>query len=221
MLCFINLCIYCKSMISSGNLALDRFLDGGFKKELTLIYGPAASGKTTIGIVVTCDLLKKDKKVVFLDTESGFSIERFMQICGAGYLLTLDRLLILKANNFEEQCKKIDMLMNIVDVDLIIVDSLSVHYRREVKENPKDVNNRMDRQLRILSKIAKGKTPIIVTNQVSTNPEDGEIKMVGGEMVKNWCNCLIELKKDPRRICLKKPEERDVSFEIINEGIQL
>jgi len=208
-------------MISSGNKELDDFLCGGYDKELSLIYGPGATGKTTLCLVVACDMLKKDKKVVFLDTENGFSIERFMQICGPGYITMLDRLLLVKAHDFEEQCKKIDSFINFVNIDLIIVDSLGVHYRMAVKEDAADVNKKMERQLRILTSIARKGVPVVVANQVSTNPDTGEIKMVGGEMVRKWGKCLIELKKDPRCISVKNPDEKEVKFEIIDEGINI
>ena len=208
-------------MISSGNSQFDSLLDGGYREEVTLLYGPAASGKTTLCFVLACDMLKRDKKVVYLDTENGFSIERFMQICGPGYLTMLDRLLLLKAASFPDQCKKIDSLMKLVHIDLIIVDSLGIHYRHVLQDNPTETNKQMDRQLRILTEISRRGVPIFVTTQVSTNPETGEVHMVGGEMVKSWGKSIIELRKDPRKIMLKRPEERSTSFEIIDRGISI
>ena len=205
-------------MISTGSKQLDELI-GGYGREITIIYGPAASGKTTLGLMAAVGQLKKDKKIVFLDTENGFSVDRFMQICGPGYLTMLDRLLILRAKNFKEQCERVEMLMNIVDIDLVIVDSLGFHYRKEVVDNHSEVNKKMDRQLKILTEISRNGVPIVITNQVSTNPQDGEIKLVGGEMVKKWGKRLIELKKDPRKLFLKKPEEKEIKFEIVNEGV--
>lgn len=207
-------------MISSGNQDLDKVIDG-YGREINLIYGPASSGKTTLALLGAIGQLKKEKKVVFLDTENGFSIERFMQICGIDYLNYLDRLLLLKANSFEDQCKRIDSLINLIDISLIVIDSLGVFYRREVKENHLEVNKKLDRQLRILTEITRKGVPILITNQVSTDIESSEIKMVGGEMVKNWCKKVIELKKDPRRIILKKPEEKEIKFEIVNDGVMV
>ncbi len=207
-------------MISSGSRELDESISG-YGKEVTIIYGPAASGKTTLCVVCLSELLKKDKKVVFVDTENGFSIERFMQISGPGYITMLDRLLVLKATNFEDQCRKIDSLMNLVNINLIIIDSLGFHYRKIVRENSGYANEKMERQLRILTEISRKGVPILITNQVSTNPENNEVRMVGGDMVKKWCKCLIELKKDPRRIILIKPEEREVLFEIVDSGIKV
>lgn len=209
-------------MINSGNKDLDLVLNGGYKEEISLIYGPGASGKTTLSTLLACDMLKRDKKVVYLDTENGFSIDRFIQICGAGYITMLNRLLVLKAIDFEQQCDRIDSFINLVNIDLIIVDSLGNHYRKKVRENPKEINRKMDRQLRILTEISRNGTPIVITNQVSTNPETGEIKLVGGDMVKKWGKCLIELKKEPRQIKIHKPiEKEEISFEIVNDGVKL
>jgi len=207
-------------MISSGNKELD-FLIEGYGNEVTIAYGPGSSGKTTLALIAAIGQLKKDKKVVFLDTEKGFSIERFMQISGISYLNYIDRFLLMKANNFEEQCKRIDSLINLVDVDLIIIDSLGVFYRKEVKENPLEINRKMDRQLRVLTEVTRKGIPVLVTNQVSANLENNEIKMVGGDMIKDWAKKLIELKKDPRKIILKRPEEKEAKFEIVNEGIKI
>ena len=209
-------------MITSGNKQLDDFLDGGFRKELTLIYGPGASGKTTlVKIAAIGQLNDKRKKVVFIDTENQFSINRFMQLSGPNYLHYLDRLLLLKPNNFEEQCKKIDFLISMVNIDLIIIDSLGFYYRKLVRDSPVEINKKMDRQLRILTEISRKGIPVLITNQVSANPETGEIKSVGGEMIKKWMKCLIELKKEPRKILIKRPEEKEIGFEILNEGIKL
>ena len=208
-------------MISSGSKELDEFLDG-YGKEISLIYGPAASGKTTLCLICLCSMLKNDKKIVFLDTENSFSIERFVQLCGPAYLTMLDRLLLIKINSFAEQCEKINSLINLVNIDLIIVDSLGVYYRKEIHGDPKEINKKMDRQLRLLTEISRKGTHILLTNQISTNPADGSVKMVGGEMIKKWCKKVVELKKEPKRkIVLIKPEEKETYFDILSNGIKI
>ena len=80
----------------------------------------------------------------------------------------------------------------------------------------------MDRQLRLLTEISRKGTHILLTNQISTNPADGGVKMVGGEMIKKWCKKVIELKKEPRRkIVLIGPEERETYFDILGNGIKI
>src|SRR3989338_3826200 len=64
--------------VSSGSGALDKLLEGGYETDvITTIYGPAGSGKTTtclLAAVSTATVKEnKDKKVVFIDTEGGFS----------------------------------------------------------------------------------------------------------------------------------------------------
>jgi len=38
--------------ISSGSEVIDNLLDGGYNKVVTIIYGPAASGKTTLAFLL-------------------------------------------------------------------------------------------------------------------------------------------------------------------------
>ena len=69
------------NLISSGSEVLDFILGGGLEKDVvTTIYGPSGSGKTNLCIVAIANVAKDDKKVLFLDTEGGFSVERIKQI---------------------------------------------------------------------------------------------------------------------------------------------
>ena len=53
-------------MISSGNLDFDGFLGHGFEKKLiSLVYGPSASGKTTLCLQAALEVAKKGR-VLFL-----------------------------------------------------------------------------------------------------------------------------------------------------------
>ena len=45
--------------------------------------------------------------------------------------------------------------------------------------------------------------------------------MVGGDMFKNWSKKLIKLEKDPRKIILEKPNNKQIYFKIVKEGIKL
>ena len=62
---------------------LNFFSEKGNKNpDIKLIYGPAAAGKTTYCLLTSISMAKKGKKVMFIDTENGFSIERLKQLCG-------------------------------------------------------------------------------------------------------------------------------------------
>ena len=93
----------------------------------------------------------------------------------------------------------------------------------------------MSRQLRILNEIARKKLiPVIITDQVYSEflkPEDfrngieKKVSMVGGDLLKYWSKCIIELQadKDRRKAILHKHRSlpsKEFVFYITNEGIQ-
>ena len=60
--------------VDSGSEVMNDLLDGGFESSvITTIYGGAGSGKTNICLLFACNL---GKKVIWIDTEGSFSIER-------------------------------------------------------------------------------------------------------------------------------------------------
>ena len=65
------------SKIMTGSHDLNKWLEGGYEKDiLTLFYGPSASGKSNFVMLAACHQAKKGKKVIYIDTEAGFSIDR-------------------------------------------------------------------------------------------------------------------------------------------------
>jgi len=183
-----------------------------------MIYGEATTGKTTCCLLTAIEYTKKGK-VIFLDTENSFSIERIKQLC-PNYKSRLNNILLFKINNFDEQRKQFNKLKEIVKsskAKLVIIDTIGMHYRIVLKKDPYSINKEMDRQLRILNEISK-EIPVLITNQVY-HTFDGEIKMVGGNMLRNWSKCLIKLQKNPRKIILQKPEKKEMFFKMIERGI--
>jgi len=205
-------------MLSFGNKELDEFICCD-KPEIISIYGPASAGKTTLCLMVTSALANKGKKVVFIDTEGGFNVERLNQIAGWNYLNILDKILLLKVKSFEEQCEKIEQLKNLVNIDLVIIDTLSFFYRKALKSDPIRINQEMDKQLKNLSNLTRRGVQVIMSHQVYTDINKGSITLVGGEMVKNWSKRLLRLVKEPnRKLILEKPKEQELNVTIVNEG---
>ena len=67
--------------ISAGSYDLNKWLFGGYDKDIiTTIYGPAGSGKTNFCLLAAVSQAKKQKKVIYIDTEGGFSIDRVKQL---------------------------------------------------------------------------------------------------------------------------------------------
>jgi len=233
------------SRISAGSFDLNKWLFGGYETDIiTMIAGPAGSGKTNFTVLVACSQAKKGNKVLFIDTEGGFSSDRVKQIVGEEYEKVLENILIMRATNFDEQKK---VFLKVLDkikkehVSLIVVDGMTMLYRLEVgdvrkdDEKVKEVNKELARQMRILAEISqKQGIPVVITNQVYSeflSEEDLKkgirkgVNLVGGDLLKYWSKCIIELQSESgkrKAILLKHRSmpEKEFKFEIINKGLR-
>lgn len=232
--------------ISTGSYDLNKWLYGGYEKDIvTMIAGPAGSGKTNFCILAACSQAKKGQKVIFVDTEGGFSVDRVRQMVGDGYEETLKNILLLSPANFKEQQESFLQLMNKLkteDVGAVIIDGMATLYRLELgaavrsgdENNVKEINWRMAEQMKNLSEISrKQKIPVIITNQVYSDfLSEEELKkgtkketnIVGGDLLKYWSKCIIELKLDGRRkrafiLKHRSMPQKEMNFEIGDKGI--
>ena len=181
-----------ETKISAGSYDLNKFLSGGYEKEIiTTICGNAGTGKTNLCLLASVSQAKKGNKVIYIDTEGGFSIERVKQIAGNEYEEILKNIILLKPTSFEEQKKAFSSLLKEIrekgKIGLIIIDGMTMLYRLELaekaqkekesreksqeknKDNIKEANSELARQMRILAEISrKQNIPVIITNQVYT-----------------------------------------------------
>lgn len=232
--------------ISTGSFDLNKWLYGGYEKDIiTMIAGSPGSGKTNFVILAGCSQAKKGNKVIFVDTEGGFSVERVKQVVGENYEKILENILLLEPVSFEEQKKCFVRLLNSVKkghVNLIIIDGMAMLYRLVLgeasksgdEEKVKEINREIAKQMRALAEISrKQKIPILITNQVYSDflsKEDFEkhverkTNIVGGDLMKYWSKCIIELKNNSgkrKAILLKHRSlpEKEMGFVIRNEGV--
>jgi len=221
------------SLISSGSSVIDELLQGGFEKDVvTTLYGPAGSGKTNICHLFAISCVRQGKKIIFIDSEGGFSVERIKQLAPNDYEQILNKIIFLTPHTFDEQRNVFEKLEKLISEDLgaIICDTISMLYRLEMGKSDDiyKVNRELGFQIAYLTEISrKHKIPVIVANQVYANFEDKcRTNMVGGDILKYGSKCLIELSTHPRfRVAtIRKhrflPEGRTVEFKIINEGLQ-
>lgn len=218
--------------IPTGSKILDKMLNGGYEKDIiTTIYGPAGSGKTILCLLCVLSIARQGKKIIYVDTEGNFSLERLKQIA-FDYKKILDKIVFLRPTSFEGQKKSFEKLKEIVDnkIGLIVVDTIAMLYRLELGKNEDvyAINRELGKQLSYLTEIARKKhIPVLITNQVYADFEDKEkINIVGGDLLKYGSKCLIELQITPsgnRRAVLRKhrslKEEKEITFKIVEGGI--
>jgi DNA repair protein RadB len=217
--------------VPTGSASIDQLIGGGLDVDcITTLFGPAGSGKTNLAMLASVQVAKLGKKVIYIDTEGGFSVERLRQL-SEGDDKIHKNILFLKPTNFKEQISAMNKLKKLVDsnIGLIVIDTISMLYRLKLgkREDAYDINRALGKQIAYLTEIArKQKIPVLITNQVYSNfDERDEVKMVGGDLLHYGSKCLIELQITPsnkRRAILKKhrsmkPEET-VTFKIVESG---
>ncbi len=230
--------------LTSGTAALDELLGGGFETQAIVeVYGEFGSGKTQIGhqlCVNTMLPLEKggfDGEVFYIDTEDTFRPERIAQMCegvGLDPMMVLDRIHVARAYNSAHQMLLVDEIKKLsknIDVKLIIVDSLTSHFRSEyigrgMLARRQQLLNRHMKELKQLSDVHNAL--ILVTNQVMSKPDSmwgDPTRAIGGHIVGHASTFRLYLRKSKggRRIArlVDSPNlpEGEAVFTVTAEGL--
>ena len=210
-----------------GNF-FDELLGELQKDTITTIYGSPGLGKSTTCFQYAIECVAQGKKVIFIDTEGGFSAIRLKQLNPE---IDLNQIIVFSPKSFEEQQKIITNLNKEIksanSIGLVIVDSIVMLYRLKLGDAPQKINSELGEQLRLLTEISRSfHIPVLVTNQMYKDFDTKESKMVGGNLLEYWSKTIVEMDKDHdlKKAVLKKHKHRKsgvkVIFEIEEKGLE-
>ena len=190
------------NFLSTGYEPLDRMLRGGMQRgEITLIYGEPGTGTTSLAMQCSVLCARYGLKVLFIDSEKSFSLNRLLQIAGNTLGEVSPLIFVFKPENFEEQSILMENLENYLpSIALIVVDTITTLYRNELgsKEKVFTLNMKLNRQLAYLNEVARShNTAVLLTSQVHSvfqdNASEKKIQPVANRLLKYWSQKIISL----------------------------
>lgn len=198
--------------IPSGSDTFDELMGGGFESgSITEVYGEYGCGKTQLAHLLAVNLQLKlpGAYAVYVDTENTFRPERIIELAeGAGLdpQDVLKHIKVARAYNSDHQMllgEKVNDLINNdgFDVKLVIVDSLTAHFRAEfigrgtLSDRQQKLNKHMHTLLRLGDTF---NVCVYVTNQVMSKPDvffGDPTQAIGGHVVGHASTFRIYLRK--------------------------
>jgi recombination protein RecA len=189
-------------VISTSALSLDKALGiGGLPRgRVVEIFGPEASGKTTLALHAVAEAQKNDGIAAFIDAEHAIDI---------GYAKRLginaDELLVSQPDTGEQALEIADMLVRSGAIDILVIDSVAALVpRAEIEGEMGD--SHMGLQARLMSQalrkltgtIGKTMTTVIFINQIRMkigvvfgNPET----TTGGNALKFYSSVRLDIRR--------------------------
>jgi recombination protein RecA len=188
--------------VSTGCLSLDLALGvGGVPRgRIVEVFGPEASGKTTLAQHMVAEVQKQGGIAAFVDAEHALDPDYARKIG-----VKVDELLISQPDNGEQALDIVETLVRSNAVDIIVVDSVAaLTPKAEIEGDMGD--SHMGLQARLMSQalrkltavISKTKTILVFINQTRQkigvffgNPET----TTGGTALKFYCSIRIDVRR--------------------------
>ncbi|MFH1093244.1 MAG: recombinase RecA [Candidatus Omnitrophota bacterium] len=190
------------AIIPTGALSLDIALGvGGFPRgRIVEVYGPEASGKTTLSLSVAAQAQKMGGVAAFIDAEHAFD-PTYAKKLG----LNLDDLLISQPDTGEQALEIAETLVRSNAVDIIIIDSVAaLTPRAEIEGDMGDSHMGLHARLmsqalrKLTGAISKSKTCVVFINQIRMkigvmfgNPET----TTGGNALKFYASVRLDIRR--------------------------
>ncbi|MBW2147328.1 MAG: recombinase RecA [Deltaproteobacteria bacterium] len=189
-------------VIPTGSISLDYALGvGGVPRgRVVEIFGPEASGKTTLCLHIVAEAQKTGGLGAFIDAEHALDIAYARRLG-----VNTDELLIAQPDTGEQALDITDILVRSGAIDIIVIDSVAalvpqVELNGEMGDIQPGLQARlMSKALRKLtSSISKSHTTVIFTNQIRMkigvvfgNPET----TTGGHALKFYSTVRLEIRR--------------------------
>ena len=188
--------------VSAGNLALDIALGiGGLPRgRIVEIYGPEASGKTTLALCAVAEVQKTGGIAVFIDAEHAFDRNNAKTLG-----VQVEDLLLAQPDYGEQGLEIAEQLVRIGKVDMVVIDSVAALVPKNELEGDMGDSHMvlharlMSQALRKLSGvISKSNTIFIFINQLRSkigvvfgNPET----TTGGNALKFYSSVRLDVRR--------------------------
>jgi len=188
--------------ISSGCLSFDIISGvGGFPRgRVSEIYGPEASGKTTLALQAIAEAQKAGGSAAFIDAEHALD-----PIYAGNLGVKVEELYVSQPDYGEQALEIAEILVRSGGVDIIVIDSVAALVPKAELEGDMG-DSHMGLQARLMSQalrkltalVARSKTVFIFLNQLRDkigvfmgNPET----TTGGKALKFYCSMRVEVRK--------------------------
>ena len=232
--------------LTTGSKALDKLLDGGLETQtITEFYGEYGSGKSQICHQLCVNVQLPPERgglngaALYIDTENTFRTERIVQMAkhlGLNPENVVKNIIYAEAYTSDHQMFLVENADEVIkenNVKLIIIDSLTAHFRSEYlgREMLAVRQQKLNKHMHKLIRLARAFNAVaVVTNQVMAKPDmffGDAIHPVGGHIVGHTSHTRIYLRKashGPVRIARLVsspylPEGEEV-FKITENGIE-
>jgi len=188
--------------ISTGSLSLDLALGiGGIPRgRVTEIFGPEASGKTTLALHIIANAQRNGGTAAFIDAEHALD-PLYARKLG----LNLESLLVSQPDSGEQALEICELLISSNALDVVVIDSVAALVPRAELEGDMG-DSHMGLQARLMSQamrklsgiISKSNTCVIFTNQIRMkigvmfgNPETTP----GGRALKFYASVRLDIRR--------------------------
>jgi len=203
--------------LTTGSSMLDKLLGGGIESQsITEFYGEYGSGKSQIchQLCVNVQLPPEEGGLggaaLYIDTENTFRTERIFQMAqnlGLDPKEAIKKIIFAEAYTSDHQMfllENADKVIKENGVRLIIVDSLTSHFRSEYlgREMLAERQQKLNKHMHRLIRLARGfNAAAVATNQVMSKPDvffGNAIHPVGGHIVAHTSHTRVFLRKSAR-----------------------